>query len=235
MVKDGAVTAVTKRGEYRTINPSRALQAVERGIPGVEFHRVLLLDNLVASLEVVGDRRQAVARGDLIQAGAQVTFSPIGTVNPMVQSYVLRLACTNGMTSNSILREFSFGGGGGEGDDIWQWFRRSVRSAYNALDGIVARYRQMMDEQVPSDQRAQLLEAMIRAAKISGKDAETVRAMAIDNPPENSYQMMNLITYASSHVIERPQRVRQAQLAVADYTHAQEHARICPVCHAQRN
>lgn len=234
VIKDGAVTAVTKRGEYHTINPERALQSIERAIPGVEFHRVLILDNMVASLEVIGDRRQPVIRGDLIQAGAQVTFSPIGTVDPLVQSYVVRLACTNGMTSNTVIREFHFGGGG-EGDNIWQWFRRSIRDAYGSLDRIVVRYRQMMDERIAPSDRAMILEALLREAKISGKDAEAVRALAIEESPENSYQMMNLITRASSHLIELPQRVRQAQLAVANYTYEHEHARICPLCHATRN
>ena len=129
-----------------------------------------------------------MSRGDLIQAGAQVTFSLIGTVDPLVQSYVVCLACTNGMTSNTVIREFHFSGGG-EGDNIWQWFRRSVRAACGSLDRIVVRYR----------------------------------------------QMMNLITRANSHLIELPQRVRQAQLAVAKYTYEKTHARLCPVCHTRRN
>jgi len=243
VLKDGAVTAVTKRGEFHNVNPERVLTSIERGIPGVEFHRVLILANFVASLEVVGERRQPVNRGDLIQAGAQITFSPMGTVNPLVQSYVLRLACTNGATANTILREYRYEGGGGGGDNggnsgngnLWQWFQRSSRDAYNSLDVIVERYRRMMDERVEPAVRAQILEALLREARITGKDAEAVRALALENPPENSYDMMNLISNASSHIIERADRVRQAQLAVANYTHEDTHARICPVCHASRN
>lgn len=236
IIKDGVITAVTRRRDFHTINAERALQAVESAIPNVEFHRVLILPEMVASLEVVGDKRQPVRRGDLVQAGAQVTFSPMGNINPMVQSYVLRCDCTNGMNSNTILREFHFGGGGGgEGDNVWQWFRKSIRDAYNSLDTIVARYRQMIDEGITPENRAMVLEALLKAAKIKGKDAEAARALAIEAPPENRYDMLNIITRVTSHVIEEPERVRQAQLAAANYSHEHEDAMECPLCHVRRH
>ena len=235
VVKDGAVVSLAKPQEYHTVNPERALKAIESGMPNTEFHRLLLLENLVVSLEVVGERRQPVNRGDLIQAGANIAFSPMGTVEPLVQSYVLRLACTNGMTSNTVLREFHFSGGGGEGDNIWQWFRRSVRDAYGSLDRVVGRYRQMDGEHIAPEDRATMLEAILREARLTGRDADAIRALAIQSPPETSYDMMNLISYASSHIIEAPHQVRRAQLTVANYTHEDEHARVCPVCHSRRN
>lgn len=235
ITKDGAITSVVKRGEYRNINPERALRVIESAIPEIDFHRVLVLENQVASLEVIGEKRQPVGKGDLIQAGANIVFSPIGTVDPQVMGYALCLACTNGATHTDVFREFKLGGGGGgEGDDMWQWFRRSVREAYGALNHIVNRYRQMVDEQIPPDQRAMILTAMLHEAKISGRDAEAVRAMAIENPPENRYQMMNLITYASSHLLERPEQVRRAQNTVAEYAHDHADHHECPYCHSRR-
>ena len=223
MIKEGAVTAVAKPTEFRSLNPNRVLSAIEGGIRGIEYHRVLILDNFVVSLELIGERREPVVAGDLIQAGAQVSFSPIGTVDPIVQSYALRLVCTNGMTNNTVLREFHYGGGGGGGD------------AYNSLHRVVERYHRMMDEEIPADQRALMLEAMLREAKISGEEANAIRAMAIENPPETSYDLMNLLTNATSHLLEDPRRVRRAQNAIASYTSETEHARVCPVCHARRN
>jgi hypothetical protein len=222
------------------LNPSRVLTAIERGIKGVDYHRVLTLDNFVVSLEIVGDRRESVAVGDLVQAGANVMFSPLGTVNPTIRSFALRLTCTNGATHNEILREYRYGSGGGGGNqggngggDIWNWFRQSAKEAYNSLPNVVNRYRALITEGIEPDQRASILEAMLREARISGSDADAIRALALENPPNNSYDMMNLITYATSHIFESPARVRTAQLAIADYTSADEHARICPVCHQQ--
>ena len=237
IIKEGVVTAVAKPSNFHSLNPNRVLSAIEGGIKGIEYHRVLILDNFVVSLELIGERREPVVRGDLIQAGARISFSPIGTVDPIVQSYALRLVCTNGMTSNTVLREFHYGGGGGgnEGDDIWQWFRRSSREAYNSLNRIIGRYRRMMDEQIPADHRAMMLEAMLREAKISGEEANAIRAMAIENPPETSYDLLNLLSYATSHLLEDPRRVRRAQDAVASYTSEDKHARLCPVCHTKKN
>ncbi len=247
VVKDQRVSAVVKRGHYHTVNPERALQAIEQGVPGIEFHRVLILDNLVVNLEVVGEKREAVARGDLIRAGANITFSPMGTVNPVVQAYALRLMCTNGQTDNAVLREFTWGGGSGGGgrggdpggnaggDNIWQWFRRSAHDAYGALDHIVQRYREMSNEEIPQGERAAMLEAMLRQARISGEAANAIRALAIENPPQNSYAMMNLITYASSHLLTQPKQIMRARQVVNGYTTEESHARICPVCRARRN
>lgn len=240
LMQDNLVIGFANPTEFNSVNPSRVLTAIERGIRGVDYHRVLTLDNFVVSLEIVGDRRESVSKGDLVQAGANVTFSPLGTVNPTVSSFALRLTCTNGAVHTEVLREYRYGGGGGGGDeggnsggDIWNWFRTSAREAYNSLPNVVNRYRALLNEGIDPEQRASILEAMIREAKITGADADAIRALALERPPENSYDMMNLITYGTSHIFERPVQVRRAQLAIADFTNAEEHARVCPTCHQQ--
>lgn len=232
LMDDGQVIDFTDyRGVRSTLNLQRVVSTIEQAIPKAEFHRVSTMDNYSAVIEVVGERRQPVVRGDLIRAGAMVSFSPIGTIQPMVQSYVLRLACTNGATSNNILREFR--PSGGEGDDIWQWFRQSLRDSYQALDGIVNRYREMIQERIPANQRATTLEALLVHARITGEDADAIRARAIEEPPRNTYEMVNLITWASSHVIREPQRILRSLQVAATFTSTQEHDRICPVCHTR--
>lgn len=231
LLDEGQISDFANYHGLRTINPERLVSIIDRTIPDVNFHRVTLMENHSAQIEVIGDKRQPVARGDLIQAGTMITFSPINTIKPAVQSYVLRLACTNGATSNNIVREY---GAGGEGDDIWQWFRESIKGAYGALGGIVNRYQQMMDEKIPAAQRAMMLEALLKEAKISGDDADAVRAQALAQPPRNTYELVNLITWASSHVIREPGRIRQALTAAATFTDETEHRRICPVCHINR-
>ena len=234
VVKDDMVTGLAKSHQYHQLNAERVLRAIEAGAPGIDYHRVVLTGASTVSLEVVGERRQAVKRGDLIQAGANIVFSPLGETIPSVQSYVLRLVCTNGMTDNAVLRQFTYGGGGGgEGDDVWQWFRNSTREAYGALEGIVNRYRELSNERIRPEDRAGMLEAMLREARITGELAEVVRARALERPPTNRFQLLNLISYATSHDVEEPRRVRQGQLAVANHVAERDHGRICPVCHTQ--
>jgi len=222
-------------GEYRGIRNlpvERVLSTIEQAIPPCDYHRVSILGNYSAMLEIVGTKQEAVRRGDLVRAGAMVSFSPINMVRPRVQSYVLRLACTNGVTSKTVLAEFT--GGGGEGDDVWQWFRQSVRAAYQSVGTIVNRYKEMVRERVPANQRAAMLEELLRQAGITGKEAEAVRAQAIQEPPHNSYDMMNLITWASSHIVRSPEKIQRALNASATFVSESEHARVCPLCHTRQ-
>jgi len=156
--------------EVQNLPVDRVLTAIEQGIPQCDYHRVSIMGNHSATLEVVGLKQEAVRRGDMVRAGALISFSPINTIQPVVQSYVMRLACTNGMTANTVLAKFT--GGHGEGDNIWQWFRQSARAAGQALGAIVSRYQDMISERVPAAQRASMLEDLLRQAGITGKEAE---------------------------------------------------------------
>lgn len=217
----------------RNLSVERVLTTIERAIPNCDYHRVTVSQTCSAMLEIVGTQQEAVRRGDMVRAGAMVSFSPINTILPTVQSYVLRLVCTNGATAKTVLANFT--GGGGEGDDVWQWFRQSIQAAYQSLSPIVERYRQMIGERIPAEHRAAMLEALLRDAGIKGRDAEAVRARAIQDPPRNTYEMVNLITWATSHVITSPTVRHRALSTGASFVSASEHARTCPLCHATQN
>jgi hypothetical protein len=222
-------------GDYRGIKNlpvDRVLSAIEQGMPHCEYHRASILGNQSAMLEVVGTKQEAVRRGDLMRAGALISFSPINTIKPLVQSYVLRMVCTNGVSDKTVLAEFT--GGHGEGDDVWQFFRQSVRAAYQSMGAIVNRYRAMIRDRIPAAQRAGMLEELLRKAGITGKQAEAVRAQAIQEPPRNTYELMNLVTWASSHIIHSPEKIQRALNASATFTSENEHASVCPLCHTRQ-
>ena len=234
LLRDERVVSFADFRHCVPLNADRVLKTIERSIGATDFHRVLTSDNTV-QLEVVGSRQLVVTKGDAVQAGATTIFSPLGVTSPMVQSYILRLACTNGMVAPEVLREFHFGGGGGgEGDDVWQWFRDSVRDAYRSADRVVKNCQKMRDHKIRAADRPLVLEALLRQAHISREVAEVVRTRAIEEPPATEYDAMNLITWASSHLIQDPRQVRRAQLAASDFASTTEHRRICPICHSQR-
>ncbi len=234
ILKEDKVTAFARVGQHHYVRAERVLAAVEHGIGNsFDYHKVLVSPGTyIASLEVTGEKQQAVAKGDLIQAGALVQFSPIGTIQPLVQSYALRLMCTNGATSRDVLEEFKFGHG--EGDDIWQWFRQSVRAAYRSVEKIVTRWQAMISELIPDADRAAVLNALIKEARVPKEIAAAIQAKALQEPPRTAYDMMNLMTWASSHLIEAPRDIRRAQIAAATFADVTEHRRICPVCNRSR-
>lgn len=229
LIAEGAIIDFAKPHPTHNLPTERVVDTIERVIPNADYQRVAIQDHS-ATIEVVGEKREPVVRGDLIRAGAMVTFSPIGTIEPLVQSFVMRLACTNGAIDNQVLREFH---GGGEGDDVFQWFRKSLHDAYGSLGAIVNRYREMVGERIPANQRALMLEEMLRKAKICGELADTIRARAIQEPPRNAYEMMNLLTWASTHAIREPAQIRRVQLVAASFVSEEEHSTYCPMCHSR--
>lgn len=235
VMKGGQVIAFAKPGEHRRIQPERALGAIERGIPHADYHKVHVMAEAVR-LEIVGHEQRAVSRGDWIRGGAMIEFSPIGVVTPHVQAYVLRLACTNGVTSMDYLRNFQFSGDNGNGN-IWNWFSNSARDAYGSLRQVVERFQLMRQESIPERDRAAVLEQLIRNAQLPQAAAIAVRAEAIAHPPRTAYDALNLITWASSNVpqvADDPLRVARAQQVAATFAHETTHARICPTCNRSR-
>lgn len=235
VLNEDKVTDIVAFGEKPTVNPERLLNLIEKTIPVTDYGRVDILPQRVVSIEIAGQKEAPVARGELVRAGVKVNFSPMGTVSPTVQSFAVVLACTNGQTSNRVLREYGAGGGGGggEGDNLWQFFRESVKGAYNSFEKVVEGYKKLRTENITPQDRARMLDALLKQAGIGGKIAESVRSMAIERPPANAWEMQNLITYASSHLLEGPSAQR-AQRAAADFADESTHAQSCPLCRRTR-
>ncbi len=238
LMRDGKVIGFRSPHSGHSMSPERVLESIEKVVEKPDYHKVTI-DGQNVNLEIVGIDKAAVARGDVVRAGAMVKFSPLGISNPSVQSFVLRLICTNGATSNTVLREYSFSGGGrgGDGekkDGLWPWFRKGLKDAYNSYSKVVERYQQMIQDEIPEAERAMMLEAMIKEAGLRDEAAATVRTMAIDTPIRNSYDILNLITYATSHILEDPKQIHRARKATESFQDSDNHALFCPVCRKGR-
>ncbi len=92
VLKDGKVTAMVPYKQREPLGTERVLQNIERAMPVQDYNRVLTLPDHAVSIEAVGEHTEPVVRGDLVQAGVRVMFSPLGTLAPLVQSFALRLA-----------------------------------------------------------------------------------------------------------------------------------------------
>jgi predicted Zn-dependent peptidase len=75
---------------------------------------------------------------------------------------------------------------------------------------------------------------MIKHAGLSGDAADAIRANALNSPPENMYDILNLLTDATSHMVLDPGQVVRSQRNIAQITAADAHERYCPVCHKRR-
>jgi len=232
---EGQVTDLVK-ADHPALPAERVVREAEKAVKGMEFHRVHVLEPHQVRIECVGVQERPVHKGDLIRAGALLHFSPLGTIEPVVQSYGLRLVCTNGQMAEEIIQNYrrQRGGGGGEGDEIWQWFRESVREAYGSLGQVVDRYRALERTSIPARDRAASLSGLLQQAGIRGAMAEAVRAYALEHPPRNEYELYNILTYASSHILDDPREIARAQRAGAQYTTESAHRLRCPTCRRSR-
>lgn len=225
-------------GKFRHISTERVLANIERGMGETEYSRVIELPNQTVQLETVGIEETPVVAGDLMRAGVAVRFSPTGLSVPMVASSAMRLICTNGMTSTENIREFSYTGGGegngnGNGNGpLWDWLRRSVRDAYRGVAPLIERFREMQNTPVSAAERVQMVEALIRNSRLPKEAADAVRARALEQPPENVWDVFNLGTWATSHAVpdSNGRAVVRAQRALSTFAHEDTHDRMCPTC-----
>jgi hypothetical protein len=235
IVKDDQIIDMIPYKERESIKVEKMLDTIEKQIPVQGYSRALIPSSNVIDLEVVGEKSESVVPGDLVQAGVFLEFSPLNLVNPVVQSYANRRVCSNGMCDNTVLAKYEFPRGGhGEGDQIWQWFRANIKKAYGSLDKIVEGWRRLVNENIAPADRASILEALIKEARIPPETADAIRGLAMETPPNNSWEAMNLITYASTHLIEEPRQIQRAMKAAADFAGAETHDRTCPLCHRKR-
>lgn len=231
LIRDGQIVDFTAPKRYHNVPAEKVLNVVEKAIPDVEYSRALV-DRQEIHLEVVGQDELPVLKGDNVRAGALIKWSPIGISSPIVQSFVVRRVCTNGVTSNTVLRNFGFGGA--DEGNVWEWFKSSVRTAYRSYTTVADAWRKLVNENVPAEDRPMMLEALIKQAAIGPEAAEIVRGRALQEPPTNAYQMLNLVSWATSHLMNEPKRVYRSQSAIAQYVDAETHARTCPICHKNR-
>ena len=199
---DGEVVDITPPGALVPVEPERLTRAIERVIPEPDYSR-LLVDGNTASLELVGrDLRHEhpVRVGDVVRSGVRLRFSPIGTIMPQVTAFFLRLACTNGALSGAEGGGFEWSGEGSSG--LYDWFRNSIRQVVREAGRGVEEYRRMAETAIAPEARAHVLEGLIRQAGLTGTNAATVRARALEAPPETEWEAFNLLTWATSHLLE---------------------------------
>lgn len=232
--REGEIVSVFNAQQWHALKTERMLTTLEHVIHLQDYNRVFTLEKHGVRIEMIGERREVVPgsalKNDVIAGGIVVNFSPIGTFAPSIESFVLRVWCTNGCCTPEVSGMYEYPSGG-DGDEIWQWFRNTGRKAYNSVSKIAKHFDKMANEPISPEDRASILDSMLREAGMRNEVADAVRAEAIAHPPGNTWEMMNLITWGSSHILQEPKQVIRAQKSVKKFIEATAHQRTCPMCH----
>lgn len=243
-IEDGKVVSFGSRSKGDPIRPKPAVSAMEKGAvskgQGGEWVRAEQLGPGVAHLELMSYRAEPIGYqtsdlGDLLYAGADILVSPPGLTFPEVDGYGLRKVCGNGSCDLAFHRQYRFHGN--EGDDVFQWFRQSVRDAVKNVQATADVWRKLHDDAIEPEQRPMVVEALIREAGIpvNGPEAEAIRAMAMKNPPQTGFDAANLMTFATSHFHMGPNMRRRAQQKLARaFGDGALHSLICPACNQRQ-
>ena len=219
-----------RRGKLSLLPVDDVLEGIESALgEDVQYSRALQGRDMEVQIEVVGARSESVVVGDVIQSGVMVRFNPLGLTNPFVAPYGLRLECSNGMTSRT---EY----GGGElplvayHDSPVKWIIEQCQSAYEGLPAAVEEWGKLREHAVHPDARRLVVSRALDEAGIKGRQADAVFDKAMAEPPSNLYDVLNLITWASSHVLENPNAVMRVQDSTVNFTRAVTTEHRCPVC-----
>lgn len=225
------------KGRYKNVPVEKVIETISTtlGAAMTNYHRALVLPNYDVRVEVLGPNESAVKsnlkKDDLVKAGACVQFNPVGLTNPSVQTYGLRLICLNGQTATEVLQTYELGlDSTGSLDTLLEWMSNNVRKAYESLPAAVEKWNTLAADTITEKERPLLLAAVSKDAKLKGAVAEAFWAQATQEPPNTAYDVYNLITWASSNVMEDPQQIVLAQDVAAKFANDMVHKKYCPTC-----
>lgn len=231
----GSVQLVTKGGELVAIShptapvvpAERVATSIDRTIHPTDYSRLSISPSLI-EIFAVTQKENAVVPGDLVRAGVYVSFSPMGTVNPLVRGFIQRLVCTNGAMTSEQGMSFSFDGGGGDDEEKFlPWLRSSLKNALKEFRPEVKRLQEMSRHDiVPSEH----IDHVMRS-RLPESTRNLIRARIMDGDVRTEYDLYNVLTSVASHDVEDPRvayRLMDAAPRVIDH-------RNCPVCHRNMN
>jgi len=218
----------------RPVDIEELLVVIDAEAPEAIAQRVIVDPiSMAVSIEVVTEKLEPVVKDDLVQAGALIRFSPIGTIQPLVQAYTSRLVCLNGMTDMRVYNSWKHSGGNGS-SEFEEWLHVSVKDAIGSFEGIVERYKVLAMTSISAHDRPAILEALLQEAYMGKVANDAVKAKALEEVPETAWDMVNLVSWATSHIVEEPARIGYGMAAAANFVHSDAYLKSCPVCHQSR-
>lgn len=229
---------------HPVLSPERTMEEIVQRYPEVQFQKVQSDGQTADVLAITHNDEKHLQEllqpglhqflpqgGDPFRAGFHLRFSPLGIVEPMIEPYLVRLVCLNGAIHAEYLSAFP-GKGYGEGDEVWHWFRQGLDHVGGSIDEVMGKYAGMVGEEIPEgDGRILALEGMVRAARLNRPMADAMRDQAVAHPPQNMYDLYNILTYVSTHNTKNFDSQVQAMRRAGQQAEIGEHAQYCPTCH----
>lgn len=191
-------------------------------IPDVQFASTALTDTRMYLKAVAPKTEAAVAVGDLVQAGVEITNSEVGAGALTVRPLIYRLICTNGMVvPDRTVRHFHLGSRLDGSGDTYEVFRDEtimaddeaffmkvadlVRAAVSEATflAVVEQMRKAMDP--ATEIKGDVPEAIVRLGerhKLTDDERSSVLTHLIKGGDITKYGVLNAVTRASQGLVD---------------------------------
>jgi len=222
IVRSGEITYFTAT-KASLCNPSDVINILQKTVGGTcDFERVYASGEVV-DLYCIGQKQEAVARGDLVSHGVWVSFAPFGGLSPDVAGYVNRLVCTNGMIATENL--FRYRKPAGVEGNQYEWLSEYIPMAYTSCDREVERLRELIGIELNGNREAAIANVL---ASVPGGLHDYIRNRIIEVNPRTMYDLICVVTEIASHRLDNPRHIRSLMMAAGRLS---SETSSCPVCH----
>ncbi len=234
--EQGNIKAFTKTNAI-LISPSMVLDSFEKGLivghgvhedliewqePVVSLQHVVLSE--VAPFEYVPDLGDA---DEKVKGGVYLSFSPICKEAFQLSAYVLRLVCSNGMTSPEVNFKWHRHN---NVDDPSEWLVAASTEAAKAAQGVTGKFFHTRDF-VVAGHLADVMSSVCDRYHVPTAVRDMVSARLLNEGGNTLFDLVNAITYVASNVPEVVvnTKLREKLMMVAGAL--TEQPEICPSCH----
>jgi hypothetical protein len=243
---EGRVTLITRnsafvafgRSDLARLTSQQVVEAVTAGIgrDGADLHvSGLRVSDEGFELDLLGNRTaEEVVPGDILRGGLRVSHSLVGAQATQIESYVLRLICSNGMTHRECAgrravrtRRLPVDRPEAVRLQITQ-VERLASQAWGTLRNKLEAFRLLREERV---EIVEFLQRWLERARLSPRNLmpHLQRAWEEEGSEANAYAAVNVLTRVATHYDDVPLRQRQILSRLAGLVSFRR-LHICPHC-----
>ena len=242
--RPGTATIITRddrfvafgRSDLHRLDGADVLEAIRTGV-GQELivHDLRFDEDEYRADLIATDAGEEVAPGDVLRYGIRVTHSSLGEYATQIETYILRLICTNGLThrecvSRRAARTRRLGIDHPDAARLQvEQIRRLARSSWTSLAAKIRAIRALREERV--DDVDGVLTRWLERARLSPRNLlpPLREAWREEGAEATSYGVMNALTRVATHNPGLSSRMRGVLSGLAGVL-AFRHEHICPRC-----
>jgi hypothetical protein len=163
---------------------------------GCKWERILPVNDNVVRMQLCTARSLPVSVGDTVNAGAEITFSPIMAVAPSVKPFSRVLSCTNGAVHYLSPFESKYDGEAGKFDS---WMYGALSRSFKSLPSVVKGYDSLANRSITGSEKMKMLKEYFDRLKISDLGKRAILDRARGKGIRNVWDLYNLFTWYATH------------------------------------